>query len=308
MSIRLRYIGPNKWYHRAYNNYCLRQVLSRRQLFTDTNDASDEKPLFVTGFFRSGTSITTRILQTLGMDLGPENHLLLAKNQRAELNPDGFFENYIFMETSLMAFHKLNSWGHLPPSPEQVKNLRFDEEDRKLFAEFTLCGVHDDRISNKNKMDALINYDVLSLDTYFKKRFKYPYAVKNPHFAVLSSFLLKKWPHAKFLVCFREPSAAIASAAKITHFLDEKVYSRYYSELTQLPSEQVIFFSHTKLIESPEESIKALANALNLNQDKVSAATALLNPSLHRFKTNKEPSDKKVKELYDFMLSRAINK
>ncbi len=308
MSIRLTYIAPNKWYHRAYNNYCLKKVLSNRELFTDSNEVSTEQPLFVTGFFRSGTSLTTHLLQILGMDLGPANHLLLAKNERAILNPDGFFENYIFMETSLMAFTKLNSWGHLPPTPEKVSSLNFDQKDREQFAEYTLCGVHDDRISNKNKMDALKNFDVLSLNSYFEKRFKYPYAIKNPHFSVLSPFLIKKWPNAKFLVCFREPSAAIASAADITNLLNEKVYVRYYSDLVNLPNDKVLFFSHTHLMESPEKSLQALAKALNLNEAKIPDAISILNPSLHRHKVKTEPKDKKVKELYELMLSKAINK
>lgn len=307
MSLKLPYIAPNKWYHRLYNNYCLKQLLADRELFTDSPEVSGQRPLFVTGFFRSGTSLTTRLLHVLGMDLGPENHLLLAKNERAELNPNGFFENYIFMETSLYAFSKLNSWGHLPPVPEAVEQLEFDSNDRKQFAEYTLCGIHDDRISNKNKIDALKNYDLLSLNTYLEKRFKYPYAVKNPHFAVLSRFLLKKWPQAKFLVCFREPSSAIASAAKITPLLDEKVYVRYYSELIQLPSDKVIFFSHEHLMESPENSLNALVKAFNLNAAKIPDTMAILNPALHRHKTKNETKDKAVKELYNVLMSNAIN-
>jgi hypothetical protein len=308
LSIKLPYIGPNKWYHRLYNDYCLRKVLANRELFTDTNEVSKEKPLFVTGFFRSGTSLTTRLLHVLGMDLGPDNHLLLAKNERAILNPEGFYENYIFMETSLMAFSKLNSWGHIPPDAETAARLDFDQKDREQFAEYTLCGVHDDRISNKNKIDALRNFDVLSLNTYLEKRFKYPYAIKNPHFSIFSTFLLRKWPEAKFLVCFREPSSAIASAAAITDLLDEKVYLRYYSELVKLPAEKIIFFSHAKLMESPENSIRSLAEVLNLDKNKISEAVSVIKPNLHRHKENKAPKDEKVKEIYEWMLSKAINK
>ena len=283
-------------------------MLASRQLFTDATTISEEQPLFVTGFFRSGTSITTRLLQALGIDLGPENHLLLAKNDRAILNPNGFFENYVFMEASLMAFSKLSSWGHIPPTPEMAAQLHFDQNDRDQFAGFTLCGVHDDRISNKNKMDALRHFDVLSLNTYLEKKFRYPYAIKNPHFAVFSSFLLKKWPHGKFLVCFREPAAAIASAAAITPLLDENVYLRYYSELVKLPTDKVLFFSHTKLMEAPEASLKALASALNLNHKNIPTALSLFDPSLERHKEKTEPMNKSLKELYDVMLSKAINK
>lgn len=157
-------------------------------------------------------------------------------------------------------------------------------------------------------MEALKHFDVLSLNTYLEKKFKYPYAIKNPHFAIFSSFLQKKWPQGKFLVCFREPAAALASAAAITPLLNENVYVRYYSELVKLPSDKVLFFSHTKLMEAPEMSLKALATALNLKHDNISNALSLFNPELERHKEKTEPANKKVKELYDFMLSKAINK
>ena len=306
--MKLPYIAPNKWYHRLYNNYCLKQLLSHRDLFTDDTQVSEEQPLFVTGFFRSGTSLTTHLLKTLGMDLGPENHLLLAKNERAALNPDGFFENYLFMETSLYAFTKLKSWGHIPPAPEKVRELSFDDNDRAQFAGYTLCGVHDDRISNRDKMDALRNFDLLSLNTYLEKKFRYPYAVKNPHFAVLSGFLLKKWPRAKFLVCFRPPSEAIASAAKITPLLDKKIYCRYYSELLQLPEDKVKFFSHAQLMDAPEKALKELCKYYDLEISKIPAALKIIRPSLHRHKTNTDINDAELKCIYEQLVMKALNK
>jgi hypothetical protein len=280
---------------------------SKQQLCTDSETVSSQKPLFVTGFFRSGTSITTQLLKELGMHLGPDNHLLLAKNQRAELNPDGFFENYLFMEMSLYAFTKLNSWGHIPPDANSVDNLQFDKTDREKFAEFTLCGVHDDRISNLNKIDALKHYDLLSLNTYLEKQFIFPYAIKNPHFAVLSHFLIKKWPESVFLVCFREPVAAIKSAANITPLLNEAVYKRYYRELIQMPDNKVIFFSHANLMENPEYSLKSLCSRLNLNADKIADAIKLIKPSLHRFRNDEQTTDPELKQLYLELQKRAIN-
>jgi hypothetical protein len=308
LKLPLPYITPNKWYHRLYNNYCLKRLDANRALFTDESPISNEKPLFVTGFFRSGTSLTTRILNVLGMDLGPEQHLLQAKNERAVLNPNGFFENYLFMEMSLFAFSKLDSWGHLPPAPSAVEKLSFDEKDRAFFAEYTICGVHDDRISNKNKMEALKKYDLLSLNTYLKKEFKAPYAIKNPHFSVLTPFLLKKWPDAKFLVCFREPLDAIASAARITPLLNEKVYERYYSDLAKLPADKVVFFSHAKLMNSPESSLKALIKTYGLKEERLQEALKLIDPNLHRYQSKPGSSHKEVNDLYLFMSEKAINK
>ena len=271
-------------------------------------EISNEKPLFITGFFRSGTSVTTKLLNVLGMDLGPANHLLQAKNKRAELNPDGFFENYLFMEMSLMFFTKLNSWGHTPPSESALNNFEFTDSDREGFAEFTLCGVHDDRIGNKNKMKVLKNYDILSLNCYLEKEFKFPYAIKNPHFAVMTTFLNNKWPDAKFLVCFREPMAAIASAGKITTMLNQDIYLKYYEQLVKLPADKATFFSFDHLLKSPENSLNALCNNLNLSSTKVKESTAVIKPVLQRYKNAGEITNEKVKEIYHLMISRAINK
>lgn len=308
MKNKLPYIAPNQWYHDAFNRLCLFLLNTQRKLYTDSENISQEAPLFVTGFFRSGTSLTTQLLQALGMDLGPQKHLLLAKNQRAELNPDGFFENYLFMEMSLYAFTKLKSWGHIPPQKELVNDLHFDDSDRARFAEFTLCGVHDDRISNLNKIDALKKYDLLSLNTYLQKEFKYPFAIKNPHFAVLSPYLIKKWPKSKFLVCFREPTEAIQSAAKITPLLNESVYQRYYSDLLKLDSERVLFLSHSGLIANPEYSLKKLCEVLPLDASKIPGAIKLIKPELHRYKTESNSSNSELTLLYQELKNKSINK
>jgi len=45
-----------------------------------------------------------------------------------------------------------------------------------------------------------------------------------------------------------------------------------------------------------------------MNKNKIQDAVSGLNPSLHRHKENKPPKDVKVKEIYELMLSKAINK
>ncbi len=309
LQLKLQYIEENKWFHQWYNRFCLDKLNKNRNLYTDsTTEISNEKPLFITGFFRSGTSVTAKLLNIMGMDLGPEKHLLKAKNKRAQLNPDGFFENYLFMETSLMLFTKLNSWGHLPPTESALNNFEFSATDKQTFAEFTLCGVHDDRISNKNKMAVLKNYDLFSLNTYLQKEFKFPYAIKNPHFSVMTEFLLKKWPQATLLVCFREPMAAIASAAKITSMLNQEIYLKYYEQLVKLPDNKVAFFSFDHLLKNPQKSLNALCNNFNLATQKIKIAESIIKPALHRYKNAGEITNEKVKEIYHLMINKAINK
>ncbi|MGZ3885709.1 MAG: hypothetical protein ACXVDL_15800, partial [Bacteroidia bacterium] len=132
--------------------------------------------------------------------------------------------------------------------------------------------------------------------------------VKNPHFAVLSPYLLKKWPNSRLLVCFRDPASAIASASyKVTPLINEDTYLLYYNELLKLPDDKVIFLSYDRLITSAGRSVFTLAEKLKLKGDKVKEAVELIKAPLHNYDVQQTTGNKAVKELYELMLSRAIN-
>src|SRR5262249_44321085 len=57
---------------------------------------ADATIICVLGMHRSGTSLVTRVVNLLGVYLGPENHLLAA----AADNPKGFWEHRHMVETS----------------------------------------------------------------------------------------------------------------------------------------------------------------------------------------------------------------
>ena len=67
------------------------------------------------------------------------------------MNPDGFFENYLFMDWSLQVFMDLDSWGHVPPTLQSVKSYN-KKIDQDKFAYNSLVSIHDDRISNLEKL------------------------------------------------------------------------------------------------------------------------------------------------------------
>lgn len=282
------------------------RVGSAGMRLADADCPSVLQPLFVTGFFRSGTSLATHVLSELGMDIGPREHLLQSRGTRSALNRDGFFENYLFMDASLYCFDKLNAWGHIPPVAQDVKRLDFSKEDAERFPWFSVCAVHDDRISNKNKVMVLKNYGLLSLDRYLADQFRFPMAIKNPHFSVLSGWITKKWPDSRFLVCFRNPFDAIASAAKITSQLNEDIYCRYYEDFFSLPSGQVLFFSYDRLMEEPVKSISVLADHFDLNKAAISDALKLVDAGQHRFMSDQKCSEK-TENLYRELIKRSAN-
>ena len=70
--------------------------LKRRPVKNADPAVTATAPLFIGGMFRSGTSLVTKLLIDSGFDAGPENHLLQPIGFRKTLNPNGFFENYLF--------------------------------------------------------------------------------------------------------------------------------------------------------------------------------------------------------------------
>lgn len=255
------------------------------------------QPLWVTGLFRSGTSITTKIIATLGGDLGPANELLQAKGPRKKLNPDGFFENYLFMDLSMFILHKLGSWGDKPPSASQIANFDLNSIDHAEFCEFTLVEVHDDRISNKDKSSVLKRFSAKHLDAYLKTQFQGIPVVKNPHFCLMPELLNKFWPSGTFLVVFRDPEATLLSAQKVTPRANEELYNTYYERMLAQPN--AVFFCYEDMLCNPALSVQTLNLAFGFRGD-VEAAEALV-------KGYGTPSATKSK-LYRQMREIAINR
>lgn len=98
-------------------------------LFRKSNSVSNKKvaPLIITGMFRSGTTITASLLQLLGFHAGPKDHLLGAIGPRKSLNPEGFLENYPFMDLSMYVFYLTNSYGDAPPEKDQLEKLNLPQ-------------------------------------------------------------------------------------------------------------------------------------------------------------------------------------
>lgn len=220
-------------------------------------------PLFIGGMFRSGTTITTQLIEKLGYDIGPQNHLLHSKGSRKKLNPSGFYENYFFMDWSLITLYKLNSWGDNPPSIEQVNNVKINI-DYKEFVYHSVVNIHDDRISNCSKAKVLKSINNIDLNKYVGSFFKEKCAIKNPHFTVLYPLLNRYFTDAKYLVVFRNPIDTINSAKSVTPNANFELYYKYYKDITK--NNNTFFFDYDTLIESPEKSIAALVKLLSVTE------------------------------------------
>lgn len=65
----------------------------------------------VLGMHRAGTSATTGVLSRLGIDLGPPEHLMIARDD----NPVGFFEHQALSDLNDEILHRLGGSWHEPP-------------------------------------------------------------------------------------------------------------------------------------------------------------------------------------------------
>jgi Sulfotransferase family len=307
----LKYIQKNNSFYNLINLLTYRWVLFNSSVNRAEKLTVEEtiSPLWITGLFRSGTTITTKILSEMGFSIGPDQHLLKDYGSRASWNPGGFYENYLFMDWSLSIFDGLDSWGHVPPSEEEVRNYNPNQINYEKYLYQTIVQIHDDRISNFNKANLLKRYFPGNINAYLREQFKTPIAVKNPHFSVLSELLLKYWPNGRFLVVFRNPDATISSANKVAVTTDYTLYIDYYSRLLEKPNIEVTYFSYDELVAHPQESIKALANNFKLNKPSDSVFK-MVKPELYRHKQELQYGNwpEELKIMYSKMQEKAINK
>lgn len=296
--------APNNIAEDLVNKATYNYILSGSKVVNNPVSTNDMHPLWITGMFRAGTSIVTRIIQHMGIDLGPEDDLLKPKGFRAKLNPDGFFENYLLMDMSLHVFKKLNSWGDAPPDPEDVEQFDLSGTHYKDFVYDSVVLIHDDRISNKNKGRVLKNYYPGNLPNYFHDRFNHRFAVKNPHFCLLFPILDKLFQNGEYLVVFRNPDDLIRSAQQITPKANYELYLAYYSRILDHP--KALFFDYDALIRNPQQSLEALARKLHIPCN--------LNDLIPLIRTSpeKKPEPRNIPEhvltLYQNMLNKSINK
>lgn len=294
---------PNNIFEHFYNKLTYNKTISNANIISNNVDAKNLTPIWITGLFRSGTSITARLINQMGVDLGPESDLLKARGIREPLNPNGFFENYLFMDWSLMVFDKLNAWGDNPPNLQQVKAFNNDSISYKDFVYNSIVNIHDDRISNKEKSEVLKKYFSGNLDQYLIDTFESKFAIKNPHFCVLYPLLDKLFPNGKYLVVFRNPSDTIKSALQVSPKANYELYQQYYTDI--IHHQNAIFLDYDQLISTPEKSIEALSKKLNLSCNS-KELSSIINRKEQTIKTNNAP--KELLDLYKQLKEKALNK
>jgi hypothetical protein len=250
--------------YNLYNRYTLRRISNGFKPFTEVKSGF-KSPLLISGAFRSGTSIITRLLCNAGYSCGPESHLLQPKGRYKEFNPDGYFENYFFMELSRYLFHLTDSAGDRPPSASAVKTILQTGMNDADFRAYAILKLRESRVSNRNKERVLKCASVNNCAAYVSNVFGNNPVIKNPHFGVLLPWIEKEFPESTHVVVFRNPDDWLRSAKVVTPNATYSLYNKYYeSHLDSSRISNRVFVNYDELINAPESSIKNILLKLGL--------------------------------------------
>ncbi|MCK6638707.1 MAG: sulfotransferase [Bacteroidia bacterium] len=297
-------MGMLKFVYDAYNNYTLRKIEREFEPFRMCNK-KQHAPLLVSGAFRSGTSLVTRILSEAGYDIGPQSHLLQATGKYKQFNPDGYYENYFFMELSRYLFHITGSNGDAPPEEGKINLINRDLINDKEFRKYAILRLRESRVSNLNKAKVLSCASVEHCKAYVNNVYGKDPVIKNPHFSVLLPWIENIFPDSIHVVVFRHPSDWKVSALNVTAKANEQLYDAYY--IGHLQSHRIsnrVFVNYDRLVESPEESIAQILDKLNSPSDRSRTLHALVKKRT----AQKQQSEASKSETYARLLSLAVNK
>jgi hypothetical protein len=140
------------------------------------------RPVLVMGMHRSGTSLTARVINLLGVSLGREETML----PRRFDNPGGYWEQEPIMRVNEAILEALGgSWDAPPALPEG-----WHEDDRVVpLKETAKQALRDCGLDEKDG-----------------------FAIKDPRLSLTLSFWLDLFPGARCVVCLRNPLEVVASS------------------------------------------------------------------------------------------------
>lgn len=200
-------------------------------------------PAIVVGMHRSGTSALARALNLLGVDLGPEDEMLEAK----EDNPEGFWENRHLVQAHDDLLAELGGRWDEPPLIAGLSDLD---------------GYSDFQNRCKGVVDGFEG-DVPGF--------------KDPRASLLLEFWRSIWPNARVVVTVRHPDAVAASLGRRDGFKEEKsaeLWLRYtWDALSSARDPIVVQFE--QLLDETGPTLERVAAALDLQPSDEDFAAAV---------------------------------
>jgi hypothetical protein len=214
------------------------------------------RAILVLGFHRSGTSMTTRLLDQLGVPLGPPEALVAASESD---NPRGYFEPRWLVETNDTLLAALGGRYHAPPEQPEGWWARPELEPVREYARAQL---------DSSYGDAPV------------------WAIKDPRLCLTlpfwQSLLAERGDEATYVLCVRSPLETAASLTRrgIYAGMDERAWGDVWLEYTQraldgTAGEERIVVSYDEQLADPRATILALAGIAGLPEPDAAVLAAV---------------------------------
>jgi GT2 family glycosyltransferase/glycosyltransferase involved in cell wall biosynthesis len=185
----------------------------------------------ILGMHRSGTSLVSRLVNLLGLDLGPAEKLMPPQPD----NPSGFWEYRPFVEINEQILVRLGGSWHQPPK------LPLGWE--------TSAGLADLR----RQARALVAQD-------FGRG---AWAWKDPRACLTLPFWRQLLPPLRYVICLRNPAEVAQSLRQRDRFTTAKSIELWHlytcSSLQHSADGPVLFLCYDDLLEDPEAEVRRLA-------------------------------------------------
>ena len=292
------------------------KYLSQRELSASARERS-RPPFIVTGIYRSGTSVASRITQSLGIDFGPKEHFLQPVGKIANLNPEGFEENFFFDHLGHFLLRSAGGNGLSPPSADVMRAMDIGALRDEDFWYFCTSAHRDDRIMSSVYDEFFYRYNISNIDAYIEDRFeKCTWGFKDVHAGFYSETIDRRWDGASRLVMFRDPESFLRSAKNIARKVTIDPWIQYYTRvLDDLDTDRTLLVSYDQLKERPDKIIAGIARFVGAHRERNGGGRADVDwrPLVNLVKPNSRTTHEQAGpsgeawQLHEALLRRADN-
>lgn len=192
-------------------------------------------PICIVGMHRSGTSMVSRLLEHLGVHLGPQELLFGPQPD----NPEGFFENAPMQQLNQDILSELGGAWDSPPAPDAT-----------------------------GKEDAFIHFRnrafLLAAGIAVGAPAGSPWAWKDPRSSLTLPFWLEALPQLKVVVVVRDPGDVAASLVARGRYNSPEfglvLWKRYYEQiLGAISTQRVHVVEYESFFSDPEGEVQRLS-------------------------------------------------
>lgn len=276
-------------------------------------------PFIIMGIYRSGTTLTTSLVEALGVDMGAETHKFQAIGNLAYLNPEGFQENFLLNDIGRYILYKCGGSGVRFPDFNKISNLELSSFDNTDFAYYSIKNLKDERVDSEIRKQVLSQYNISNLNQYICDYFNTScWGFKDVHCGIYLPIYHKLWTEAKFICVFRHPSSFLNSATQVSKQVSLETWIEYYTRVIKVEENTPIrlyWINYEDLLSKDESTLRGLTAFIhNTTQTKLSynldTILSLIKPSLSKYSNNNNQKNDlgTASELYEKLKQKSCQK